>query len=136
MTESEFTKTMILLSDLNITGLEINYSGGGDDGCIEYINYTKEPCKNVEDVREHLVNNGECLKELDSGIYSLLYDFINDVLLNNIEDWWNNDGGYGYVYMHVPSGKYEIDNNCYETIIHEYSHSGNILEKTTDGTSL
>jgi hypothetical protein len=37
MTEQELTQTLIQLADLGVTGIRINYEGGGDSGCIEDI---------------------------------------------------------------------------------------------------
>ena len=139
MNEKELTKLIILLNDLAITGLHITYSGGGDEGCIDTIIYTKTPCKDIESVRDYFNENyreEDELINLDGSINTSVHDVITDLLLNDIEDWWNNEGGYGDVYLHVPSGAYFIDNNCYISSIETYNHSGKLLQKAVDGTSL
>ncbi len=43
--------------------------------------------------------------------------------LNNIEDWWNNDGGYGCLVIEIPSMKFKnmniIEYRESETFNHE-----------------
>ena len=72
------------------------------------------------------------LSDLDSGIYSDIEDFANDKILGDIEDWWNNDGGYGVLSILVPSGKYRIDNSVYITNTEHYTHAGNLINQTLD----
>tara|TARA_R110000744_G_scaffold96624_2_gene186737 strand:+ start:306 stop:557 length:252 start_codon:yes stop_codon:yes gene_type:complete len=69
------------LKDNNIFRIEIHYSGGGDDGCIEeYCFYDIE--------NNSIIIKDEVFEELDDYFYSMLCE--------NIEwDWVNNDGGYG-----------------------------------------
>jgi hypothetical protein len=51
------------------------------------------------------------------------------MLLNDIEDWWNNDGGFGHVNIDVEEGTYEIQNSIRVTDYEEYNHTGNLFEK-------
>jgi hypothetical protein len=136
MTENEMTGLLLQLADLGVTGINVNYSGGGDDGAIETIVYTKEKLSNDEEAFETIASLdtwGETalnLNNLDSGLYSLIEDFAQDKLLNDIEDWWNDQGGYGNLSICVPSGKYIINNHINITHTEDYTHEGSLLNKT------
>ena len=113
MTELELTSLLFRLADFGITGVKVKYDGGGDSGAIEWIGYTKEPCETPEDVIDRVNDwdNEYTLTNLDVGLYSLVEDFVQSKLLDDIEDWWNNEGGFGDLSICVPSGKYMIDNH-------------------------
>lgn len=132
MTENELTGLLIKLADLGVTGIKVHYNGGGDSGAIEWIGYTKEPCTTPEDINDKVNDWDEDtnLANLDSSAYSLIEDFAQEKILDDIEDWWNNEGGYGELCICVPSGKYIINNHVRITESEDYFHDGNLLEKT------
>jgi hypothetical protein len=134
MTEIEMTSLLLKLADLGVTGIKVKYDGGGDSGAIEWIGYTTEKCDTPEDVHDHIIDweNDSNLATLDSSAYALIEDFAQEKILNDIEDWWNNEGGFGDLSICVPSGKYMIDNNVryYET--KDYQHEGSLIEKSAD----
>jgi hypothetical protein len=134
MTELEMTGLLLKLADLGVTGIKVKYDGGGDSGAIEWIGYTTEKCNTPEDVNDNIDdwNNDSNLAQLDSSAHALIEDFAQEKILNDIEDWWNNEGGFGDLSICVPSGKYMIDNNVryYET--KDYQHEGSLIEKSAD----
>jgi hypothetical protein len=132
MTENEMTGLLLKLADLGITGIKVHYDGGGDSGAIEWIGYTKEKCDTPEDVNDYIDNwdNYSTLTELDSSAYSLIEDFAQERILNDIEDWWNNEGGFGDLSICVPSGKYMVNNSIRITETENYTHEGSLLNKT------
>jgi hypothetical protein len=134
MTENEMTGLLLKLADMGITGIKVHYDGGGDSGAIEWIGYTKEKCDTPEDVNDYIDNwdNYSTLTELDSSAYSLIEDFAQERILNDIEDWWNNEGGFGDLSICVPSGKYIINNHINITHTEDYTHEGSLLNKTED----
>jgi hypothetical protein len=134
MTENEMTGLLLKLADIGVTGIKVQYSGGGDDGAIEWIGYTKEKCDTPEDVNGVIDNwdNDTNLAELDSSAYSLIENFAQETILNDIEDWWNNEGGFGDLSICVPSGKYIINNHINITHTEDYTHEGSLLNKTED----
>jgi hypothetical protein len=97
MTENDMTGLLLKLADMGITGVKVHYDGGGDSGSIERIGYTKVKCATPEDVDDEVdtwdVESN--LADLDSSAYSLIEEFAQDTILNDIEDWWNNEGGFG-----------------------------------------
>ena len=134
MTENEMTGLLLQLADLGVTGIKIFYSGGGDSGDIDDIVYTttKEATfnniMNLTSYGENLLN----LQTLDDELSDRIKDFANEKILNDLEDWWNNDGGYGVMLIKIPSGQYEISNNIYTTDTEEFEHNGNLINKTLE----
>ena len=134
MTENEMTGLLLKLADLGVTGIKVKYDGGGDSGAIEWIGYTKEKCDTPQDVNDNIDDwdNDSNLAELDSSVYSLIEDFAQEKLLNDIEDWWNNEGGFGELCICVPSGKYMISNNIRVIESENYQHDGSLIDKTLE----
>jgi len=132
MTENDMTGLLLQLADLGVTGIKIIYSGGGDSGAIDDIIYTTEKVTNFEDLEildqysEDILN----LRDLSTSLYSDIEDFATSKLLDNIEDWWNNEGGYGTVLIAIPSGNYKINNNIYISNTEEYTHNGNLINQS------
>jgi hypothetical protein len=134
MTENEMTSLLFKLADLGITGVKVKYDGGGDSGSIVWIGYTTEKCNTPEDINDNVNdwNNDSNLAELDSSAYSLIENFAEEIILNDIEDWWNNEGGFGSLCICVPSGKYIINNHIRITETEDYFHDGDLLSKTEE----
>ena len=132
MTENDMTGLLLQLADLGVTGIKIIYSGGGDSGAIDDIIYTTEKVTNFEDLEnlDQYSENVLNLRDLSTSLYSDIEDFATSKLLDNIEDWWNNEGGYGTVLIAIPSGNYKINNNIYFTETETYNHNGNLINKS------
>jgi hypothetical protein len=134
MTENEMTGLLLQLADLGVTGIKIFYSGGGDSGDIDDIVYTTTKEASFDDIMnlnsygENLLN----LQTLDDELADKIKDFASEKILNNLEDWWNNDGGYGTMLIKIPSGKYEINNMIYITDTEEFEHDGDLISKTLE----
>ncbi len=132
MTELEMTEFMLELSGMGITGILIRYDGSGDSGQIEEIQYCTEPIDAIEDVEDNVHYESPELSVLSSDLKSRIEDFTSDKLLENIEDWYNNEGGYGTVSIMIPSGQYSIDNNIRVIDYENYTHEGNLIEKSAE----
>ena len=134
MTENEMTGLLLKLADLGVTGIKIFYSGGGDSGDIDDVVYTTTKEAAFNDIM-NLSTYGEGilhLADLDGELRDQLIDFANEKILNDLEDWWNNDGGYGVMIIEIPSGKYEIANTIYVTDTEEFGHDGNLISKSLE----
>ena len=134
MTEVELTSLLFKLADLGITGIKVKYDGAGDSGSIEWIGFTKVPCETPEDVND-IVNDWEiesALTNLGGDLYYQIERFAENKLLDDIEDWWNNEGGYGDLCICVPSGKYIINNHIRVTQTEDYFHDGDLFSKTEE----
>jgi len=134
MTENEMTGLLLKLADLGVTGIKIFYSGGGDSGDIDDVVYTTTKEVTFYDIM-NLSTYGEGilhLADLDGELRDDLIDFANEKILNDLEDWWNNDGGYGVMNIKIPSGKYEIANTIYVTDTEEFEHDGDLISKSLE----
>ena len=131
MTEQELTQTLIQLADLGVTGIRINYEGGGDSGCIEDIMYTDKEGVSLDEV-QNLPWDSKNLKELNNELAINIENFTTDTILDTIEDWWNNEGGSGTLAILVPSGEYNVENNIRIVDYKEFVHEGNLFRKTEE----
>ena len=131
MTEQELTQTLIQLADLGVTGIRISYEGSGDSGCIDGLLYTEEKDVSIEDV-QNLPWDSKNLNNLSSELASNIENFAHAQILDDIEDWWNNEGGSGTLAILVPSGEYNVQNNIRVINYEEYFHEGNLFRKTED----
>jgi hypothetical protein len=139
MNETMMTSLLIQLADLGVTGIQIYYEGSGDSGCIDQVLYTTDKLpENLEDAFDKIrcLNSwdeeSKYLRNLDSGLSSDIESFAEEKILDSIEDWWNNEGGYGTMCILVPSGKYDVMNNVRITEIETFEHVGNLIDQTLD----
>ena len=139
MNETMMTGLLIQLADLGVTGIQIYCEGSGDSGCIDEVLYTTDKLpENEEDAFDKIRSlnswdpESKHLRSLDSGLSSDIESFAEEKILDGIEDWWNNDGGYGTLCILVPSGKYDIMNNVRITEVETYQHVGNLIDQTLD----
>ena len=134
MTENEMTGLLLKLADLGVTGIKIFYSGSGDSGDIDDVVYTTTKDVTFYDIM-NLTSHGEdvlYLTNLDHDLKEEISDFADQKILNDIEDWWNNDGGYGTMLIKIPSGNYEINNIIYITDTEDFHHDGDLINKTLE----
>jgi hypothetical protein len=133
MTEEQLMEVLIQLADQGVTGIKVHYDGGGDSGAIEGIVYTDLENANFIDI--DLVsawNQEKDLRKLNSSACATIENFAHETILDDIEDWWNNEGGYGDLLIKVPSGEYLINNNVRVVEIEDYTHEGNLFKKTEE----
>jgi hypothetical protein len=134
MTENEMTSLLFKLADLGVTGIKVKYDGGGDSGAIEWIGVTKKPCETPEDVNDRVEDweTESNLASIDGYLFSQIENFVDETILNDIEDWWNNEGGFGSLCICVPSGKYIINNHIRITETEDFFHDGDLFSKTEE----
>ena len=139
MNETMMTSLLIQLADLGVTGIKIKYDGSGDSGAIEDVLYTTDKLSEYEEDAFDAVNELEpwdpamkLLDGLDSGLCSDIQNFAEEKILDSIEDWWNNEGGYGSMCILVPSGKYWVQNNVRTTHVDDYYHVGSLIDQSLD----
>ena len=124
--EKELTKigVMTYLSDLGYDRIMFRYSGGGDSGDIE------EPILIKPGEDPHALEYIDS-KERRKPIMRDALDFIKTIVDkrlggDDVEDWWNNDGGFGNIVINIPSGTYDINNNVYFSNSEYYHHEGEL----------
>lgn len=115
-----------LLLDAGVNYIGCRYNGGGDDGSIEEVLLCNQ--MNEDMIETGLIDWNHELTEADlpdTQLYSDIHSKVEDLFyphLNNIEDWWNNDGGYGSAVIALNTMKITIDNNCYRTETDSFMH--------------
>ena len=139
MNETMMTSLLIQLADLGVTGIKIKYEGSGDSGCIEEVLYTIDKLSENEEDAFDAVKSLEpwdpAIRHLDvlhSGLSSDIQNFAEEQILLDVEDWWNNEGGYGSMCILVPSGKYQLENNIRITEVETFEHDGSLINKSLD----
>ena len=135
MEETDVMGVLFELHQSGITGINVYYEGSGDSGCIETAVYTKDK---LSDNIDHAFDEIQALDSWSGNsnidedfpdLWKSLEEFCDQSILNHIEDWWNNDGGYGNLCILIPSGKYKVYNNVRFTQTDDYYHEGELLEK-------
>jgi hypothetical protein len=139
MKEKEIISLLYQLQDMGVTGVNIGYEGGGDDGCIEQVAYTSDE---LSDDNEEAFDQIHCLdmwgeshknlKDLHGEVSEMITSLVDNYILQNIEDWWNNEGGYGNLCVMIPSGRYKVFNNIRYTNVETYLTEGELMELQDD----
>ena len=108
------------LRDLNVSKIEISYSGGGDDGCIDHYQvYT------INSEGKEKYNSSISV----SSFADAFDDYIYELLSNVIEwDWVNNEGGYGELVIDIEKQNVEINHNQRHVEEYHYDNSRKSLE--------
>lgn len=128
MAKVDLESMMIGLVNCGIKKVCVYYDGAGDSGSIESIRISTDLDTDFVDLKGW-DSSATDLNDYNSDLYSLIGDYCHDMLLNDIEDWWNNDGGFGNVNIDVEEGTYEILNSIRVTDYEEFNHYGNLFEK-------
>lgn len=127
MTEINNKLVFILLQELGVDKISIEYEGSGDSGAIESVEYLDEnedPIENIPD-------------SYNSAIREAAYILLQDLYHT---DWYNNEGGFGTLVINLNDKSYYID-GYYRTMTEEEAFdSGDLSELFTkleiNGTSL
>lgn len=107
-----FQKIIQDLLDKGISRVNISYSGSGDSGAIDHISY-------IDSQEEEQEIESKYNDDIEKVVYPLLED---------IEDWYNNEGGEGIVVLNLKEKTYTINNNIRYIHYEEYKHSGNFTQ--------
>lgn len=114
MSDLKNSKVVLELKDLGVDRVEINYSGSGDSGDIDDVTYYNKAGEVVDIIGEY------------EDVHDKLQEYAF-ILLDKIEDWWNNDGGHGILSMFISQNTYSIENHIYITETEDYHHEGDLI---------
>ena len=103
------------LEDQGVSEIEVNYDGSGDSGEITDISYNA--------LNGRLITPRHSPANLENWFYELLEE---------VGDWYNNDGGYGTLTIEVPTGEYTIDSHIRVTNTIDDNYSGSLVEDKED----
>ena len=104
------------LKDNGLVRLEVSYSGGGDDGCIDgYSGYE------INEKGEERWSQDSVPTKFQNEFDDYIYDFISD----NIEwDWINNDGGYGTMMIDCTEDPWQVSINHTQRVTEDHYYDG------------
>jgi hypothetical protein len=118
--EQDILQYLIDLKDQGVQLIKLKYNGGGDDGSIDEVVYTKSDFSDNDDEGE--LDNTDL--NISSDIERKFKDYCSETLLQDIEDWYNNEGGYGHIIFKLADNSYTIENNCYRQEVDTFNHEG------------
>jgi hypothetical protein len=124
-TNTTLQEDLVTLALEGYKSILIYYAGSGDSGSIEEILLHKKEF-DIDDF-EFYLHNSEGISLDNQIIKDNIEQFIMDNILDNIEDWYNNEGGDGTVYIKIPSGEYHVDNQVRLIDYINYKHEGNLF---------
>ena len=130
MDKNSLEKIMFGLVSHGIKKVVVHYEGGGDSGAIEYVHATQDPDIGYYDLENW--DDEYLLGDIDIVLSNLIADYCQEMLLNDIEDWWNDEGGWGELCICIPSGKYIINNHVRFTETEDFFHKGSLIDKSLE----
>lgn len=110
-------KAVVFLKDRGVAKIIVTYEGSGDSGSIDNVLYYDK-----ED-DEHYSSQLDITESQHNDIQNLAYP-----MLDGIEDWYNNEGGYGSISIDLDEFTYDIENNIRINQIETYNHNGTLKE--------
>jgi hypothetical protein len=110
-------KAVVFLKDRGVKQIRVTYEGSGDSGAIDNVLYYD---KEDDEYYSSQLNISESQHD---DIQNLAYP-----MLDGIEDWYNNEGGYGTITIDLDEFIYNIQNNIRITEVETYSHNGTLKE--------
>jgi len=113
------------LIDINVAYILMVYDGSGDSGAIDEIQFLDEEKNNLEAPRLNDKGQREMIS-LTSKEENAVIETYGYLLLDTVEDWCNNDGGYGEILIDVKALTYTIDNHIRRIEEDLYEHEGKI----------
>ena len=127
-------KMAAVIAELRDNGVEFvgcYYEGGGDSGAIDQYYFFDEEfsMKWDDDFKLDYSDNGNMDTKLSEKLRLNVETKLEDLFyreLNTIEDWWNNDGGYGSMVLNLQTMEFKIDNNVRYTNTEVYIHDGSV----------
>jgi hypothetical protein len=110
-------KAVVFLKDRGVKQIRVTYEGSGDSGSIDNVLYYD---KEDDEYYSSQLNISESQHD---DIQNLAYP-----MLDGLEDWYNNEGGYGTITIDLDEFIYNIQNNIRITEVEMYSHNGSLKE--------
>lgn len=128
--ELKWASIALIFKDKGYKCIVAGYEGSGDSGGIEYIHATKDDFQTACDIADswNYQGNRASIDEVTDEVSFVESTIV--FLLDDIEDWYNNDGGFGTVVMDIINNRYLINNNVRYTNHENFQHDGKIIDET------
>jgi hypothetical protein len=124
--ESGFTHVLFNIAAQGFDYIKIHYSGGGDSGGIDDVYLLPTGCVIIEDGRVEDESSYDEYTHPDDELQEIIANKAYENILHTAEDWWNNDGGGGTLYISTLDGSYYGNHYVNETITHDSQLSGKL----------
>lgn len=111
-------KYMIKAKNEGYKYIIITYEGSGDSGTIEDVGMSNDIPNSVWEGFSGEAIEGEDREAIEEWAY---YE-----ALNNVSDWYNNEGGYGVIVINVDDATFQVENNVRVMDVLSESHSGKL----------
>ena len=95
----KISTALMFLKDHNVHKIYIDFSGSGDDGGIDCVDYRDSYDDPIDMKWDH--TSKEAIR---NAFYEIIDQHVDDV-----GDWVNNDGGYGNISVYLEDMKYDIE---------------------------
>jgi hypothetical protein len=107
--DSGFTHVLFNLASQGYSHIYARYSGSGDSGAIDEM-YLVERGGVIEENKDDLpqLEEDAVLADIENDLFELLQDKIYSIA-DNADDWYNNDGGGGVIFISTEDYKYKGD---------------------------
>jgi hypothetical protein len=120
-TQVKLGRLLILtnLKDLGIAKVEVTFSGSGDSGDIDEVNFYTI---NDLDVSSEIITdfNNKSGINIDNELRDFAYELIEEKV-NTVGDWVNNEGGFGNITINVEEKTYDLNYSQRTTEEHDWS---------------
>lgn len=115
---SGFTHILFNLAAQGFEWIKINYCGSGDSGSIDEIELVPTGALTIEDGEVDWIKEDYEAVEIEDKLKDLIENVAYDKVLNSADDWYNNEGGGGTLYINTMDATYHGDHyvNVTETI--------------------
>lgn len=112
--DSGFTHVLFNLLAQGVIKIEVAYSGAGDSGAIDEVALV-------------LRDGPTCLPT--SELSNLIENYVYKNLLDDLDDWYNNDGGGGHLIIETADASYVCDH--YVNVVNQLNteHTGKFGDK-------
>jgi hypothetical protein len=120
---SGFTHVLFNLAAQGFEYIKIQYSGGGDSGCIDDVYLLFHGTATIED-GEVSESNDRDYAHPNQELKNLIEEKATNQVLDKADDWWNNEGCGGTLYISTLDGTYHGDHYVNETTTHDSTLTG------------
>jgi len=104
--DSGFSHILFNLAAQGYSHICVIYDGSGDSGDIEDIIAMPRDLKKSKNQHNSCYDVVNPIK-LDKDLYDLIVDQTYTKVLSHLQDWCNNDGGYGQLYISTEDSSYD-----------------------------
>lgn len=106
---SGFTHLLLNIAAQGYAWIEISYSGGGDEGSIDSVDLIPIGALDIEN-EEVIWHDHKCERaDIEQSLKDHIENFAYYKILNNADDWYNEEGGGGTLYISTLDGSYHAN---------------------------